>query len=65
MFLFPGNQGRYLDRNIMGRAVQATLLAAASITGASAFFSSPGAGAISSVRSSASVASTSALGTKR
>eukprot|EP00752_Nemacystus_decipiens_P006641 g5971.t1 len=50
----------------MGRAVQATLLAAASIAGgADAFFSGPGAGSISSIRSSTSVASTSALHNKR
>ncbi|CAM9398686.1 unnamed protein product [Pylaiella littoralis] len=48
-------------------AMQASLLALASITGASAFFASPGVGAIPSVRSSSasSVASTSALQTKR
>ncbi|CAN0126905.1 unnamed protein product, partial [Ectocarpus fasciculatus] len=49
----------------MGRAVQATLLAAASITSASAFFSSPGAAAIRSAGSSASIASSSALNSKR
>lgn len=49
----------------MGRAVQATLFAAASVASVNAFFSSPGAGAISSIRSTASVASNSALHTKR
>lgn len=48
-------------------AMQGSLLALASITGAGAFFSNPGAGTISWARSTSAsaVASTSALGSKR